>query len=141
MNVVIKLRNALLLKETRHWDRIYVLIDIHDTIFKSTYDVVEKYDWMPYAKEALQLMSSRNDICIILWSSSYENKLNDYVEHLKDHGINVDFVNENPLEKNSILSDFSKKFYFNVGIDDKFGFNPYEEWEEIYDYLKSTIYD
>ena len=140
MSIINSFRKAFLLKKTRNWERIYVLIDIHDTIFHATYNAKETYEWMPFAKETLQLMSSRNDICLILWSSSYENKLNEYVEYLLNNNIKIDFVNKNPLEKNSILSDFSTKFYFNVGIDDKFGFDPYEDWEKIYNYL-SKSYD
>ncbi len=55
------------------------------------------------------------------------------------YGIKFDYVNENPeihaLSSDPKSSDFSDKFYFNVGIDDKFGFDPESDWVDLYDFL------
>ena len=58
-------------KEEKGWEKIYVVVDIHDTILHACYQNEETYDYMPYARPALQLMSSRDDICLILWSGCY----------------------------------------------------------------------
>ena len=51
------------------------------------------------------------------------------------YGIKFDYINENPLEVNSELSDFSKKFYFNILLDDKAGFYPKEDWQIVLDFF------
>lgn len=33
------------------------------------------------------------------------------------------------------FQDFSEKLYFNVGIDDKFGFDPETDWTEVIEAL------
>ena len=58
---------------------------------------------------------------------------------LDENDIHFDYVNENPeihaLSSDPKSSDFSDKFYFNVGIDDKFGFDPENDWVDLYDFL------
>lgn len=120
--------------KTRKWDWIYVVVDIHDTIIKGDYNN-ETFDYYPYAKEVLQILSKREDIVLILWSSSHSKQLKEYYSNFIKDNIDFDFINENPIELTNYLQDFSKKFYFNVGIDDKFGFIPEIEWKELYNYL------
>ena len=57
-------------KVERGWDRIYVLVDIHDTIFHSCYYEAEEYNYYAGAREALRLLSNRNDVILIVWSST-----------------------------------------------------------------------
>ena len=123
----------------RKWNHIYVLVDIHDTILEACYHNKEEYKWFPYAKEALEIMSYAQNISLILWSSTYGNLLDKYLEFFKENGINFEFVNKNTNEKNTELSCFDEKTYFNVGIDDKFGFEAEKDWKIIYDYLVEGI--
>jgi len=135
MNIVTAFENAFEKKEIKLWDKIYVLIDIHDTIFTGSYSDDEPHKWLPYAKETLRLMSMIDDISIIIWSSSHPDKLNSYVKFFESNNIHIDYVNENPEVEDTALSCFNQKLYFNVGIDDKFGFDPSSDWYEIYNYL------
>ena len=50
--------------------------------------------------------------------------------------IEFDAINEN-IEgiENTKLACFDKKLYFNVGIDNAFGFDPERDWNNIYNYL------
>ena len=118
-----------------NWEKIYVLVDIHDTIFKACYYNTETYDWFPYAKETLLLMTKMKDISLILWTSSYQNKIADYIKKLKSMDICFDMVNANFEVTNTKLSCFDEKPYFNVGIDDKFGFEAETDWKILYNYL------
>ena len=118
-------------KLEKAWDKIYVVVDIHDTILQACYEMDETYVYLPYAKSALQLLSSRDDICLILWSGCYPERLAVYCAQFARDGIHFDYVNENPEVGNSAFQDFSRKLYFNVGIDDKFGFNPETDWLEV----------
>lgn len=44
-------------KEEKGWEKIYVVVDIHDTILRACYESEERYAYLPYAREALQLLS------------------------------------------------------------------------------------
>lgn len=120
----------------RNWEKIYILVDIHDTIFEACYHNEEKYKWLPYAKECLQLMTKMENISLILWTSTYENVINKYLDYFNENGIKFDMVNENSETENCSLGCFDSKTYFNVGIDDKFGFDGEGDWKSIYEYLK-----
>ena len=123
----------------RNWEKIYVLVDIHDTILKACYNDEETHQWFPYAKEALDIMSHAQQISLILWTSTYDDIIADYLKHFKENGITFDMVNINHETKNTDLSCFDKKTYFNVGIDDKFGFDVETDWEILYNYLVEGI--
>ena len=120
----------------KNWDYIVVLVDIHDTIFKGTYNKEENFEYLGKAKEALQLMTKMPNIKMILWSSSYIDKLADYMYKMSDDYICFDAVNKN-IEgiENTKLACFDKKLYFNVGIDNAFGFDAERDWKDIYNYL------
>ena len=125
------------------YEFVYVLVDIHDTIFHATFDKEEKYEYFQYAKEALRLMSNINEpsIKLILWSSSYEENLAKYVKKLQEDGIKVDYVNENPEAENTRIACFDKKPYFNVGIDNAFGFDAEHDWEVLFNHFaKNPIF-
>ena len=115
-------------KQEKNWEKIYVVVDIHDTILRACYENEEVYDYMPYAREALQLMSCRDDICLILWSGCYPDRLAAYRERFAQDGIHFDYINENPEVGNTPFQNFDRKLYFNVGIDDRFGFEPETDW-------------
>ena len=74
-----------------------------------------------------------------LWTSTYKDKINEYNEYFKANSIRFDFFNRNSETKNTDLSCFDEKTYFNVGIDDKFGFEAETDWEIIYNYLVEGI--
>lgn len=122
-------------KTEKKWEKIYVVVDIHDTILRACYEADETYEYLPYAKPALQLMSSRDDVCLILWSGCYPERLEIYRERFAQDGIHFDYINENPEVGNSSFQNFDKKLYFNVGIDDKFGFDPKTDWIEVIEVL------
>ena len=118
-------------KREKGWDKIYVVVDIHDTILRACYEAEETYNYLPYAKSALQLLSTRDDICLILWSGCYPERLEVYQQRFAQDGIHFDYINENPEVGNSVFQNFDKKLYFNVGIDDKFGFDPETDWVRV----------
>ena len=62
-------------KIEKNWEKIYVVVDIHDTILRAYYENEETYDYYPYSRESLQLMTNREDICLILWSGCYDDKM------------------------------------------------------------------
>ena len=139
MNIVKSFDTAFKRMKERNWEKIYVLVDIHDTVFEACYHNKEEYKWYPYAKKALDIMTHSQQISLILWTSTYNNVINEYLEYFKENGIRFDFVNVNTETENTSLSCFDEKTYFNVGIDDKFGFEAETDWEIIYNYLVEGI--
>ncbi len=139
MNIVKAFDNAYERAAAKNWDYIYILVDVHGTIFKPSYHNEEKYEFYPYAKEVLQLLSLYTDTKLILWTSSTNKAALDYGVEFAKYNIYFDYLNCNPeVERQSTdpeTLDLSSKYYFNIGIDDKFGFEPETDWKLIYDYL------
>jgi hypothetical protein len=68
-----------------------------------------------------------------LWTSSHDDKIKEYLDVFERHDIHFDYINENPEVQNDDLSCFDKKLYFNIGIDDKFGFCAENgDWDIVY---------
>lgn len=146
-NIIKSFEDAFARSKYKNWDRIYVLVDLHGTIFKPSYHNTEKYEYYPWAKETLQLMYNykheNTRIILILWTSTTYADTIKYMIEMKKAGIDFEYINENPeieaLSTDPKSSCFDNKFYFNVGLDDKFGFDPEHDWQEIYRFLYNKI--
>ena len=88
------------------------------------------------AEHALQVMSENDNICLIMYTSTYPDMIEKYVEFFAERGIRFDYINENPECKSNEISDFSKKIYFDILLDDHAGFDPETDWKEIFNYFK-----
>lgn len=116
----------------RNWDRWYWAVDIHDTCLKANYSAENlPVEFYPLAKETLQRLSARGDLGLILYTSSHPQFIEQYLEFFRGHDIEFHYVNENPEIENTDVAAFDRKFYFNVLLDDKAGFDPNEDWREI----------
>lgn len=138
MDILTAFRAAFERKKEKNWEKIYVLVDIHDTILKACYQAKEQYKYFAYAKPALRLMSERSDICLILWSSCFDKDIRNYSETFGKEGINFQYINVNPEVEQTSFQDFRQKLYFNVGIDDRFGFEPHKDWRHLWHYLRAN---
>lgn len=138
MSIEQAIYKAYKIKKDRGWDYIYFAVDLHDTIAESTYtkDELDDKNFYNGALEVLQYISENHpEIVLILYTSSYKEYLESYMKIFKKWNINFKYFNENPECPTTELADFSTKFYFNVLIDDKAGFDPYEDWIKILDTL------
>ena len=137
MHYLVKYLDKLLkMKEEKGWDYLYFMVDIHNTVIKSTYDKSDNFVYFPYAKEVMQILTKRSDIKLIMWTSTYPEVIEQYRNVFKVSGIEFDYVNENPEMDDDYIRCFIEKFYYDIGIDDKFGFDAETDWKEIYDYLQ-----
>ena len=118
---------------------IYIMVDVHNTILKPTFDKKETFEYFPYAKETLQLLSEKENIKLIMWTSSYDEKIQMYLKHFEENRIIFNFVNENKEYGNVSFACFDTKFYYDIGIDDKFGFDAEHDWKEIYIFLTKKL--
>jgi hypothetical protein len=123
------IQRAFQTMKNRDWDKLYWMIDLHDTVFKGDYkaDSVGG-EFYPKAKEVLQRLSNRKDVVLIVWTCSYAPIINQTMEWLRSHGIVFQYANENPECPSIKHADFTHKFYFNIVLDDKAGFEGETDW-------------
>jgi hypothetical protein len=121
-------------KEKRGWDKGYFFFDIHGTILKPnyTYGNTPK-DFYPYAKETLQFISKMPDVVMCIYTCSHPHEIEEYIQLFKNNDIHFKYVNENPEIKTDLngYGCYDKKPYMNVLFEDKAGFDPELEWEEV----------
>jgi len=122
------LERAFKQKKERKWNRIYVAIDAHGTLIKPYHSSIEFY---PFVQEVMRWFNNRRDILTILWTSSFDNDIENIIKESRSAGFEFNYVNHNPTETNTEKACFEKKFYFNVLLDDKCGFEPETDWELI----------
>jgi len=135
MSAINAFKNANKRKHDRGWDTLYILLDIHGTVMKNNWDGIA-HEFYPLAIETLQEISKDPTYKIIMWTCSKEEDRKVYKKLLEDRGINIYAVNENPDTEGTLdWGDYSQKLYCNVLLDDKAGFDPDKEWQEILDYL------
>lgn len=132
--------NHFELKEKRNWDKTYWAFDIHGTILRPNYTYGNTPDdFYPMAKETLQFISKLPDVVMFLYTCSHPHEIEEYLQLFKKFDIDFKYVNENPevqTEKEG-YGNYDKKPYMNVLFEDKAGFNPEVEWQEVYDLLKT----
>jgi hypothetical protein len=115
---------------SRKWDSIYIAIDIHGVLCESTYS--DEITPIENAFGALRKMEEEFPmIKKIIWSSTSEPQLSKIVKVFADQGITFISKNENPEVPDD---NFKGKFYFNILLDDKAGFDPDVDWADIEKY-------
>lgn len=129
---VFGIEKAFKIKKERGWDTLYWAIDFHDTLFKAKYDKDQSVELYPYAGQVLEKLCKSNNI-LIAFSSTPTDKVQKICDYCQDiFGIHFKYINENPeYFPKTDYADFSKKFYYNVLLDDKAGFDPHTDWELI----------
>lgn len=117
------------MKKEKGWEFISIAVDLHDTIVEGKHTLGnDGAAYFPNALEVLKRLSQRNDIKLILWTSSHQEALVNEFVYFESLGISFDYVNENPACPTTTLSNFDKKFYFNILLDDKAGFEGKTDW-------------
>ena len=118
----------------KKWNKVYWAFDIHGVITLPTYipGTITK-NFYPDAKEVLQLISKRKDICMFLYTCSHPEEIKQYQEFFAEHNINFVYANENPevATLKGGYGNYEKKPYFNVLFEDKAGFVPLTDWLEV----------
>lgn len=111
------------------WDKLYIAVDIHDTIIYGNYNTdVLPTEFCPNAKEVLQYLSKRKDVVMFLYTCSWPVEVEKYQQLFKEYDIDFKYVNENPEVMNNRLGYYSQKPYFNILLDDKANFMPETDW-------------
>lgn len=130
MSILRAVQRAYQVATERDWNRVYWCIDLHGTVFESSYDSSEVHFIDDETVRALQLIRSLPETKIILWSSVYAQDAETAVAKFAAEGILVDYVNCNDEVENTSTGNFDAKFYFSILVDDKAGFDP-KSWPEV----------
>ncbi len=120
----------------KKWDRTFWAFDVHETIIVPNYkygDIPKQF--YPFAKEVLQEISNRNDVDLIMFTSSWPEEIEEYKKLFKENKIIFKYVNENPDVPNFGYGFYERKFYFNILFEDKAGFDPFTDWLKIKEVL------
>lgn len=126
----------------KEWYETYHSFDIHGVISKPDYRKSGeefRINYYPYAKETLQyLTKNRPDMVLFIFTSSYEEEINNYMKQFEQDGIRFKYVNENPeiSDAKGSFGFYDKKPYFNSYWEDKAGFDPTKDWRPIFKYFK-----
>jgi len=116
-------------KIKRGWSKIYIAIDLHDTIIEGKYNLNnDGANFFPNSIEVLRDLSNRSDICLILWTASHIGPIRDILTIMEAQDVKFNYINENPECPNTELCDFNGKFYFNLVLDDKAGWDGSTDW-------------
>jgi len=130
------IKTAFQRKKEKNWPRLYVAVDMHQTAITPTWSRLnEGAQLYPDAVEVLQQWTRREDICLILWSPLHDDALAAVVKLMDSHVIRFDYLNENPEIVTGELCKFDRKWYMDIGLDDKFGFDAEKDWTRIKDTL------
>lgn len=131
----------------KQWYETYHAFDIHGVISKPDYrknvKVGEDFEinYYPYAKETLQFLTkNRPDMVLYIFTSSYKDEIDNYMEQFKKDDIYFKYVNENPeiSDAKGSFGCYDKKPYFNSYWEDKAGFDPNKDWYYIYKYFTKS---
>lgn len=125
----------------RQWYETYWLIDCHGCIIRPNHkdELPTKLDFYPFALKSLKLLTGRSDIRMILYTCSHDYQIRHYVNLLEEYSIEFDYINVNPEIGENDFGCYDKKPYFDVYLDDKAGFDAENEWEDIFNFLRTSI--
>ena len=112
------------------------MVDLHDTVLPSSYDSNDTLATIyNFALPALMKLTERPEYKLILWTSSHDDYIYKLMPEFNKYGVIFDYVNENPECVTGDLVNLDSKFYFNVILDDKAGFDGTKDWFTLNNYL------
>lgn len=133
--IINSIENCIQLITERKWDKVYWAFDLHSTILVPNYKAGQiPTEFYPKAKETLQMISKMKNICMIMYTCSHPNEIEEYLEFFKKNDIHFKYVNKNPEVPNGAYGYYNDKFYFNVLFEDKAGFVT-SEWNDVKDFI------
>ena len=129
------LENAHNVRHQRNWDTLYVVVDIHGTVMKPNWEGLST-EFYPHALDVLRHLSKDPLYKMIMWTCSKEEDRAHYKELFAEEGVHFDYINENPEVIGKLnWGDYDTKMYANIGMDDKFSFDPEKDWIEFKRYF------
>lgn len=73
---------ALEMKVSKGWEKTYWAFDIHETIIVPNWQAGNiPRNFYPYAREALQIITNRKDVVMILYTCSHPHEIEEYLSY------------------------------------------------------------
>ena len=131
------IQRALKRRKEKNYPITYIAVDMHGVILRPDYKE-NSFGGDPYpgALETLRYLSMREDIYLILFTSTRKDQIDKALDYFDENGINFDNVNDSDI-KDDDLCMFDKKFYFDIMLDDKAGFNGETDWKIVFEEIKN----
>ncbi len=125
--------------DDNNWPVVYWAVDLHGTVLKPSYERQGQNFAYPHALECLKAISANKNNVLIMFSSSWPDRLLEHREDFRALGIDFKYINVNPEVQTNLKGHgyYFDKFYFNVMLEDKAGFDPDSDWLAIIEYMKS----
>ncbi len=131
------IENCMRLAREKKWQKTYWAFDIHGTLLRPNFKKGEiSREFYPHALEVMRNLNKRKDIVKIMYTCSYPDEIRQYIEFFAGYGIHFDYINTNPEITDGAYGYYKDKFYFNVLMDDKAGFDGEQDWEKIMSVMK-----
>ena len=126
---IFNIERAFQKRKERGNEKTFWCIDLHDCIFVGNYQAGSSGgDFYPNAIRVLKQLTMRKDFVLILHTASNEDGLKEAIMRFKNNGIVMDYINCNPECESTEMCDFSEKFYADIILDDKAGFEGEKDW-------------
>lgn len=139
MSIIKAIDRAYLDKDRRGWAKLYWFMDVHGTMIKPNYEAgnIPK-EFYEHVVETLSHISELSDSCLVMYTCSHPNEIEEYIRLFSSLDIKFDYVNENPEVQTQMngYGCYDKKPYMNILFDDKSGFDPEEDWKTVLNYLR-----
>jgi len=139
MSIDRAIRRSFQKKYDNGWEefpRMFWAIDLHGVILKSTYrEAFGEQDLNKDCIDVLRWLSNHSNMSIILFTASNQSYIDEVMTFFKKLGIRFDHVNTNPEIQTKGFCNVDKKFYFDILIDDKAGFEIDSDWSLVKDTL------
>lgn len=124
------IENTYRQKIERGWDEVFWCIDVHNTIIPGLYDIAQKFEFYPDAKEVLQFLTRKTDVVMILYTCSHQKETAKMQTFFNANGVTFKYVNTNVDVPSTALGNYEEKPYFNILLEDKAGLEK-EDWKAI----------
>ena len=112
--------------------QMFWAIDLHGVILRSNYKEDFNDQTIPPAGlRTLRFLSESSNHCLILFTASNQDYIANVKKWFLSMNINFNYVNCNPKVESREYMDVSSKFYFDVLLDDKAGFDMGSDWDEV----------
>ncbi len=119
-------------RKNKGWPKLYICVDMHETVVTPTYTRLNEGAVLyPGAAEVLQRWTQQPHICLIMWSPLYDDARASLEAIMAANDIKFDYFNSNPENPSGDLCCFDKKWYFDIVLEDKGGFEADVDWFRI----------
>lgn len=120
------------------WDKIYIAVDVHDTMVYGNYNATElPRSFTPGAEETMRILSDRPDVDLIMYTCSHQKEIDKYLKYFAEHGIVFQDWNKNVDVPDNALGCYQHKLYFNILLEDKAGFDCEKDWFVIKEWIQN----